>query len=67
MKLSDVMSATIGLSWYAEVALVIFIGVFIGVVINLFFSDQKNTALQLLPLEDDAHPRPLRIDGAGRS
>jgi cbb3-type cytochrome oxidase subunit 3 len=56
------MSATTGLSWYAEVALVIFIGVFIGVTINLFFSDRKNAALALLPLEDDSQPLPQHVN-----
>jgi len=56
VKLSDVMSDAIGLSWYAEAALVIFIGVFIGVTINLFFSDRKNSVLERLPLQDDDQP-----------
>jgi len=56
MKLSDVMSAT-GLSAYAEVALVIFIGVFVGVTLDLFFSGRRNEALRLLPLDDDRGPR----------
>ena len=60
MKLSDVMSAATGLSAYAEVALVIFMGVFLGVILDLFFSGRRNEALQLLPLQDDARTRPIR-------
>jgi hypothetical protein len=55
MKLSDVMSQAHGLSVYAEVALVIFIGVFLGVVLDLLSSRRRNEALALLPLESDAH------------
>jgi hypothetical protein len=60
MKLSDVMSAATGLSAYAEIALVIFLGVFLGVIIDLFFSGRRNEAMQLLPLEDDFRSRPVR-------
>lgn len=59
MKLSDVMSAT-GLSAYAEVALVIFLGVFLGVVLDLVWRGQKREELGLLPLADDAEPRSKR-------
>jgi hypothetical protein len=52
MKLSDVMSA-MGLSAYAEVALLLFIGVFIGVTIELLLSGKRHEALRFLPLEDD--------------
>ena len=57
MKLSDVMSAAYGLSAYAEVAMVIFLGVFLGVIIDLFFSGRRNEAMQFLPLQDDARAR----------
>jgi hypothetical protein len=57
MKLSDVMSAASGLSCYAEVALVIFIGVFLGVVIDLVYSGRRHEAMRLLPLKDDDVPR----------
>jgi hypothetical protein len=53
MKLSDVMSAT-GLSVYAELALLLFVGVFLGVALDLFFSKERNERMRLLPLEDEA-------------
>lgn len=53
MKLSDVMSH-MGLSAYAEVALLIFLGVFIGVVFDVLASSRQHQAARLLPLEDDA-------------
>ncbi len=51
MKLSDVMSAA-GLSIYAEVALVIFMGVFLGVACHLLFARGRYEGLRFLPLED---------------
>ena len=55
MKLSDVMSAMV-LSTYAEIALVIFLAVFIGVVLQLL--SHRNKAiyerLRHLPLDDDS-------------
>jgi hypothetical protein len=61
MKLSDVMSAAHGLSAYAEVALVIFLGVFLGVVLDLFCSGRRNAELERLPLEDDLQPAQARL------
>jgi hypothetical protein len=58
MKLSDVMSAT-GLSIYAELALLLFVGVFLGVALDVFFSKERNERMRLLPLED-APPRTVR-------
>jgi hypothetical protein len=52
MKLSDVMSAATGLSAYAEVALVIFLGVFLGVALDLLRSGRRHEAMRLLPLSD---------------
>ena len=52
MKLSDVMSAADGLSAYAEVALVIFLGVFLGVALDLMMHGRRHEALRLLPLSD---------------
>jgi cbb3-type cytochrome oxidase subunit 3 len=57
MKLSDVMSAANGLSFYAEVALVIFLGVFLGVVFDLLRGGQRHEAMRLLPLDDERAPR----------
>jgi hypothetical protein len=58
MKLSDVMSAATGLSSYAEVALVIFMGVFLGVALDLFAS-RRYTTLGGLPLEGETQPAPV--------
>ena len=51
MKLSDIMSA-FGLTFYAEVALIIFIGVFIGVLIHVCFGRERFEHARLLPLSD---------------
>jgi hypothetical protein len=67
MKLSDVMSAAHGLSSYAEVALVIFIGVFFGVVLDLVQAGKRHEALRLLPLTDDDRPRPAANRGEDRT
>lgn len=53
MKLSDIMSNA-GLSMYAEVALVLFLAVFIGITIRTFMPSNRR-ALQeasMLPLDD---------------
>ena len=53
MKLSDIMSNA-GLSMYAEVALVLFLGVFIAITIRTFAQSNRR-ALQeasMLPLDD---------------
>ena len=67
MKLSDVMSAASGLSSYAEVALVIFVGVFIGVALDLLQSGRRHEALRLLPLTDEATPHGREGGPGGRS
>ena len=67
MKLSDVMSAATGLSAYAEVALVLFLGVFLGVVLDVLRRGQKSESLGLLPLADDAEPRSLRANPRRRA
>ncbi|HWA74013.1 MAG TPA: hypothetical protein VG937_16840 [Polyangiaceae bacterium] len=61
MKLSDIMSAA-GLSIYAEVALLIFLGVFLAIALDVFSSVRRHEAARLLPLEDDA---PVRKNGLG--
>ena len=58
MKLSDVMSK-MALSTYAEVALLLFLGVFVAVVFQVCFSGRHHEAMRLLPLEDD-EPDTLR-------
>lgn len=66
MKLSDVMSAAHGLSSYAEVALVIFFGVFVGVVLDVVYGGRRHEVLGLLPLSDD-EPRRDELVRGGRS
>jgi len=66
MKLSDVMSAAHGLSSYAELALLIFFGVFLGVALDLWRSGARHDALSLLPLADDANPRRVGRRDGGR-
>lgn len=56
MKLSDVMSQA-NLAVYAEVALVLFMIVFVGVAIDLLFAGSRYGRAVLLPLEDDAPAR----------
>lgn len=59
MKLSDIM-ANAGLSFYAQVALVLFFGVFVAVTIRTW-APSRRQALQdaaLLPLHDDP-PAPV--------
>jgi hypothetical protein len=50
MKLSDVVSA-MHMTVFAEVPLLIFFGIFLGVVIDLFGGKKRFEALRLLPLE----------------
>ena len=52
MKLSDVMSA-MHLTIFAEVPLLIFLGVFIGVVIHLLEGKEQFEEVRLLPLKRD--------------
>ena len=56
MKLSDIMSAA-GLSIYAEVALLIFLGVFLAIALDVFSSARRHEAARLLPLSDDTPVR----------
>ena len=61
-SLTDVVSGA-GLSVYAEVALVIFLVAFVGIVISLFAPGKRRMYehLRRLPIEDDKD-RPLRRD-----
>lgn len=54
MKLMDVMSAS-GLSMYAIVALLLFVGAFIAVVLLIFApgAKERHERASRLPLEDD--------------
>jgi cbb3-type cytochrome oxidase subunit 3 len=66
MKLGDVMSA-MGLATYAEVALLIFLLVFVAVAIDVLRPGRRKEALAALPLADDAEPSPSRkTEGAER-
>ena len=56
MKLSDVVSA-MQLSIYAEVPLLIFMGVFIGVAAYLLGNPKNFAQAASLPLRDERHPR----------
>jgi len=51
MKLSDVMSA-MHLTIYAELPLLVFVAVFIGVVLHLFRGARHFEAMSALPLDD---------------
>jgi len=64
MKLSDVMSAASGLSSYAELALVIFVGVFLGVALDLLGSKRRHADLGFLPLDREVEPE--RVNRGGR-
>lgn len=68
MKLSDIMSAA-GLSIYAEVALMIFFGVFLAVALDVFSSARRHEAARLLPLEldDDSRSPQKGLEPEGRS
>ncbi|WP_396201389.1 cbb3-type cytochrome oxidase subunit 3 [Gemmatimonas sp.] len=54
MKLSDIMSYA-DLSNYAEIALVLFLGVFIAITIRTFLPSRRRELYEasLLPLEED--------------
>lgn len=56
MKLSDVVS-TMQLSIYAEVPLLIFMGVFIGVAAYLLGNQKNFKEACMLPLRDERSPR----------
>ena len=56
MKLSDIVSA-MQLSIYAEVPLLIFMGVFIGVAAYLLGNQNNFKQTAMLPLRDEHRPR----------
>ena len=60
MRLSDIMGAA-NLSVYAEIAMILFIGAFIVIVIALFAPGRQKTydAASRMPL-DDEHPQTPR-------
>jgi cbb3-type cytochrome oxidase subunit 3 len=59
MKLSDIM-AYAGLSFYAQVALVLFFGVFVAITIRTFLPSRQQDmdAAARLPLEDGSARHP---------
>lgn len=63
MRLSDIMSQ-MGLASYAEVALIIFLTVFVAIAVRVFFFSPKREMDRAarLPLEEgDAPPRPKEL------
>ncbi len=66
MKLSDVMSAASGLTSYAELALVIFVGVFLGIALDLWGGKRRHDSLGLLPLENEIEPGTRATRGGGK-
>ena len=64
MKLSDVMSGASGLASYAEIALLVFVVVFVFVVIDLVRAGRRYESARLLPL-DDEHERPSTPTDSG--
>lgn len=63
MKLSDVMSAAHGLSIYAEISLLIFLGVFLGVALDVIYAGRRHEAMRLLPLDEEESRRVPRGPG----
>ncbi|GAB1343591.1 cbb3-type cytochrome oxidase subunit 3 [Gemmatimonas sp.] len=63
MKLSDIMSYA-QLSFYTEVALVLFLGVFIAITVRTFMPsrNQELEAASRLPLEDDVVLTPRTVE-----
>jgi len=60
MKLSDVVSS-LNLPIFAEVPLLVFMGIFIGVVVHLLGKRDQFAEMEALPLRDERHsqrPRP---------
>lgn len=60
MKLSDVMSGATGLASYAELALLVFVVVFLVVAIDLARAGGRYDRARMLPLSDDAKPSSKR-------
>jgi cbb3-type cytochrome oxidase subunit 3 len=62
-SLTDVVSGA-GLSGYAEIALVIFLVAFVGVVVSLFLPSKQRTYehLRQLPMDTDPALQPLARD-----
>lgn len=64
MKLSDIMSYA-DLSQYAEVALVLFLGVFVAITIHTYWPSRAATLHEasMLPLQDDQVITARRTEG----
>jgi hypothetical protein len=56
MKLSDVVSS-LNLPIFAEVPLLVFMGIFVGVAVHLLGRRQQFAELEALPLRDERRPR----------
>jgi hypothetical protein len=56
MKLSDIVSA-MHLPIYAEVPLLVFMGIFVGVAVHLFGRRAEVSHMAMLPLRSDSPPR----------
>jgi cbb3-type cytochrome oxidase subunit 3 len=72
VKLSDIMSAA-GLSYYAEVALVLFMGAFIGILLRLYWPGRGRAAYDRaladtarLPLDDGSPDSTASVATRGR-
>jgi hypothetical protein len=56
MKLSDIVSA-MHLPIFAEVPLLVFMGIFVGVAVHLLGKREELAQLGSLPLRNDSRPR----------
>ena len=65
MRLSDIMGAA-GLSFYAEVALLIFFAVFVAVIIYVLRAKNRETwdRARHMPLDDEHPQQPRRRGGS---
>jgi cbb3-type cytochrome oxidase subunit 3 len=61
MKLSDIVS-NMNLSIYAEVPLLIFLGVFLGVVVHVLRGKESFEHARMLPLSEASPQREVPID-----
>jgi len=59
MKLSDIVSS-MHLPVFAEVPLLLFMGIFVGVALHLVGKRGEFAAMEALPLRHDDHPRSKR-------
>ena len=64
MRLSELMS-NMDLSFWPQVALIIFVAIFAGVVVKTFAKSQqtKHEAASRMPLEDDVPQQERKVNG----